>query len=129
MPNLGPELYKFLTYIHYDQETPTMPQLIANQYTTDIPSEAEAERLQKHVDDEDIEFTLIVTRTVTEDKFKRSTKHFSFDVAGTNTVAALAAINHLRQLHPGEFEQFAQACWESAWAKLSKSFPQTWPKP
>jgi hypothetical protein len=129
MPNLGPELYKFLTYAHYDPETPKMPRLIAYQQPTGTPSNAEAERLRQHADEEDIEFTLIVTRTVREDQFKRSTKHFSFDLAGANTVEALAAIDHLRQLHPGEFERFTQACWENSWARLSQNFPQMWPKP
>lgn len=128
MPTLGPEQYAFSAYIHYENGDKSKPHVIAYWHTETPPSAEEADALQRHAEEEDIDFTLIVVRTVTENQFKHSQKTFGFSVAGEQREAALSAIKYLKQIHPGEFEKFAQACWESAWARLSQNFPQSWPK-
>ena len=128
MPTLGPEQYTFSCYIHYANGDKSKPRVIAYWNTDTPPTPEEENALYQHAEDEDIDFTLIVVRTVTENQFKQSTKTFRFSLAGEQQEAALSAINYLKQIYPGDFERFAQACWESAWARLSQNFPQSWPK-
>lgn len=128
MPNIPPETYKFSAYISYVDGDSSKPRIIAYWSLNGQLSDQETDALQKHADDEAIEFLLVVTRTVTENLRKQPVIQWDTHIAGENTEAAQAAINYLKQLHPNEFEQFAQSCWQSAWAKLNKNFPQAWPK-
>lgn len=127
MPAPGPEQYRFPAYIHYDDGDTSKPHLIVYWRKGDAPPTVEEEdTLRKHAEDHDIEFTLIVTRTVTKNQFRQSQKTFRASVGGAG-FAVPSVIRYLEQLHPGEFEAFKQACWESAQAKSSKDFPRSYP--
>lgn len=71
MSNPGPERFAFLAYIHYEDGDTSKPQVIAYWNKDDArPSPEEEDILQQHAEDQDISFTLIVTRTVTENQFR-----------------------------------------------------------
>ena len=127
MPTPRPEQYRFPAYIHYENGDTSKPHLIAYWRKGDAPpTPEEGDTLQKHAKDHDIEFTLIVTRTVIENQFRQSEKTFRASVPGAR-LSILSVIRYLGQLHPGEFEIFKQVCWESARATRSKNFPRSYP--
>jgi hypothetical protein len=129
MPTPGPEQYRFPAYIHYENGDTSKPQVIAYWKKDEAPPTPEEEDiLQQHAEDHDVSFTLIVTRTVTENQFRQSEKIFRASAPDAGP-AVLSVVRYLEQLHPGEFELFKQACWESARARRSKDFPQSYPGP
>jgi hypothetical protein len=129
MPNPGPDRYSFPVYIHYEDGDTSKPQLIAYWKKDDAPPTPEEEdSLQRHAEDHDVSFTLIVARTVTEPQFRQSEITFRASSPDAGP-AVLSVIRYLEQRHPGEFELFKQACWESARARRSKDFPQSYPDP
>jgi hypothetical protein len=127
MPNLGPETYSFGIYVHYDDATPQQPRLVVYLSSNEPPKDEESERLQQHAEDEDLEATLVITRTVTEDQFHQSTKHYRFSISGRDGVAVQSAADYLKQLHPAQFNEFLVACWTAAWGRAHKSFPLRFP--
>lgn len=128
MPNLGPEPHEFTLYVHYEDASSKTPELIVylKAKPGSIPTNEEANLLNKHAEDEDLIAHLIIQRIVTEDAFHRSTVEFSsFVVDDADTVKS--AISYLKQLHPGEFEEFTKLCWMTAQAHYYAGFPKRFP--
>jgi hypothetical protein len=123
MPSLGPETHSFGIYVHYDKASPKEPQLSVYLDTSLTPDDKESMQLHQHAEDEDLEARLIITRTVTEDAFHQSTKHYKYAVEGEDWEAVQSAINYLKQLDLNGFDEFVKAAWTAAWGHASGLSP------
>lgn len=129
MPNLTPEQHGFALYVHYEDASPKTPELIVYLQAKpgSIPTNEEANRINKHSEDEDLKSTLIIERTVTEDAFHRSVVEFKSFLVGNSSAAVTSAISYLKQLYPGKFEEFTKLCWQTAQAHYDAGFPKRFP--
>lgn len=127
MPIVPPETYRFHCFVNSSVEPP----VISAYWESGLaPSQVEVDALLIHEEAGHLDFSLSVTRTVTENQIKLPvyTWQFKADTDDIAKAAAKDALAHLQELYSTDVKEFFIECWTAAHGHFTNVFPKVFPR-
>jgi hypothetical protein len=127
MPTLPPETYTFQCFVNSSVEPPV---IMAYWNSGLPPNQTEADALITHGEQGHVDFSMSITRTVSENRVKLPVYDWQFKAHADapEKAAAINALEHLQELYPSQIKQFFLECWKTAQGNFTQMFPKVFPR-